>query len=61
MANDIAEARADRAIAAARADAPTVRPFIGTCHACLEEEVHVLHRGGMLRCTDCRGKWERRR
>lgn len=61
MANEVAEASADRAIAAARADAPATKPFLGTCNACLEEDVHVLHRGGMLRCVDCRTKWEKRR
>jgi len=61
MANDLAAATTDRAIAAARAAAPTHRPFLGTCHACLDEEVPVLSCGGMLRCTPCRAKWEKRR
>ena len=61
MANDIAADAADRAIAAARAAAPTHRPLLGTCHACFDENVPVLTCGGMLRCTDCRSKWEKRR
>jgi hypothetical protein len=61
IANEFAADAAHRAIAAARAAAPTHRPFLGTCHACLEEEVPVLTCGGMLRCTPCRAKWEKRR
>ena len=61
MANDLAAAAADRSIAAARAAAPSVRPFLGTCHACCEEDVHVLQCGGMLRCVDCRSRWEKRK
>ncbi len=61
MANDLNEAHTDRAIAAARADAPATDPFIGDCEACCDDNVPVLHRGGILRCTDCRAKWEKRR
>lgn len=60
MANDLAEAHADRAIAAARADV-TPAPVTGDCEACCDEDVSVLRRGGILRCTPCRAKWEKRR
>ena len=61
MANDIAAEATERAIAAARSAAPQIRPFIGECHACLDGDVHVLQCGGMLRCVDCRTRWEKRR
>ncbi|SEM54809.1 hypothetical protein SAMN05192583_0585 [Sphingomonas gellani] len=60
QANDFAAAAADRTIAAARA-AVRPDPVIGTCNACLEEDMPVLTCGGMLRCTECRAKWEKRR
>lgn len=60
QANDITTAAADRSIAAARA-AVRPDPVIGTCHACCDEDVPVLTCGGMLRCTDCRAKWGKRR
>lgn len=61
MANDIAEAHARRSIAAARAAAAVPDPVLGTCEMCCDEDVMVRGAGGMLRCTPCRAKWEKRR
>ncbi|MBE7186368.1 MAG: hypothetical protein INR68_18405 [Methylobacterium mesophilicum] len=61
MANDLAEAHAHRSIAAARAAAAQPDPVSGTCEACCDEDVMVRGCGGILRCTPCRSKWEKRR
>jgi hypothetical protein len=61
-ANDLAAAEADSLIAKARvASAAIGEPVNGQCHACLDDDVTVRHCGGMLRCTPCRSRWEKRR
>jgi hypothetical protein len=67
MADHIDEAQAfteahnERAIAAARAAAQLPDLISGSCEACVDDDVMVRMCGGMLRCTPCRAKWEKRR
>lgn len=67
MADIIDEAQAltetldARTIAAARAAAQQPDPVLGECEACLDDNVMVRGCGGILRCTPCRERWEKRR
>lgn len=60
MANELAEQHTQRHVAAARAAANTPNPILGDCEACCDDGVMVKTCGGLLRCTPCRAKWERR-
>ena len=60
-AQALTEALSERTIAAARAAAQQPDPVLGECEACLDEDVMVRGCGGILRCTPCRSKWEKRR
>lgn len=61
MANDLAEQITRGHVAAARAAASTPDPALGDCEACCDDNVMVKSAGGLLRCVDCRTKWERRK
>lgn len=61
MANDVAEQHAQRSIARARAAAALPDPVLGDCEACCDDNVMVRGCGGIMRCVDCRTKWEKRR
>lgn len=60
-AADIVAEHESRAIAAARAAAAQPDLVPGTCEACCDENVMVRSCGGLMRCTPCRSKWEKRR
>lgn len=60
-ANDIATSFTQRLVEQARAAAAQPDPVPGYCEACCDEDVMVKRAGGMMRCTPCRSKWEKRR
>lgn len=45
----------------AKVGKPVAEPTMGFCESCCEEPVPVLPRGGIMRCTDCRSRWEKRK
>lgn len=61
LANELDEQHTQRHVAAARAAANTPDPVLGECEACCGDNVMVKSAGGLLRCVDCRTKWERRK
>ncbi|MBW6531909.1 hypothetical protein KZ820_14300 [Sphingomonas sp. RRHST34] len=60
-ANDLAAAFTQRFVDQARAAAAQPDPVRGDCEACCDEDVMVKGAGGIMRCTPCRSKWEKRR